>query len=626
MSSSFLDRIAERPLLADGGMGTLLHEHGVTFEQSFDGLNLDRGELVEGIHREYIVAGAELIETNTFGANRYRLAKFGLEDKVDRINLEGVKLARNAREIEGREVFVAGSMGPLGHALKPLGDITYEDAVDAFREQAESLLAAGVDLYILETHSGLSEIMAAIEAVRAISIDIPIVAMMTFTQAGTTFLGHTPEEVAAELSTAPISALGVNCSVGPQPILAAIETMRGRTELPLAAMPNAGLPGYQDGRLVYLSTPAYFAEYTKRFADVGVRIIGGCCGTTPNHVKAMAKALTSHVSGAGPHDESHASLVVKDIEPEVGSEKSKTEPVSGFLAKLQNKQFAVSVELAPPRGTNPKKLLAGAQKLMDAGSDAVNVPDSPMARVRMACWSASALIARQVGIEVIMHFTCRDRNLMGLQSDLMGAYALGVQNIMAITGDPPRLGDFAEATGVYDVDAIGLVQIIKALNLGTDFANNPIGSPTQLSIGVAVNPAAEDWPKERDRLLQKIDAGAQFAFTQPLYQMSIVETFLERTHDIDLPVCLGVLPLMSHKHAQFLHNEVPGIEVPQSARDAMEHAGKNGSTVGKELALQLLEQAHKMIDGAYLMPSFGRYETCIDLVRTLKEQTTNIIR
>lgn len=620
MKNSFLERIGKGPLLADGGMGTLLHELGVSFEHSFDGLNLDRRELVEGIHRKYIVAGAELIETNTFGANRHRLGKFGLEDKVDRINLEGVKIARNAREIEGREVFVAGSMGPLGQALEPLGHITYKEAVDAFREQAESLLAAGVDLYILETFAGLAEVMAAIEAVRAISSDIPIVAMMTFTQSGKTYLGHTPKEVAAELSSAPIDVLGVNCSVGPQPILAAIETMRTKTELPLAAMPNAGLPGYRDGRLVYLSTPAYLAEYAGRFADAGVSIIGGCCGTTPDHLKAMAGVLASHTSGAGRQHESQGSILVRDFESEIHSEKSSADPVSGFLAKLQNKQFAVSVELAPPRGTNPKKLLAGAKKLKEAGTDAINVPDSPMARVRMACWSASALITHQVGVEVIMHFTCRDRNLMGLQSDLMGAYALGVRNIMAITGDPPRLGDFAEATGVYDVDAIGLVKIIKALNRGTDFADNPIGSPTRLSIGVAVNPTAEDWAKERDRLLQKIDSGAQFAFTQPLYQISIVEDFLERTHDIDIPVCLGILPLLSHKHAQFLHHEVPGIQVPDSARNAMEKAGKNGSAVGQEIALELLEQAYKIVDGAYLMPSFGRYETCIGLVRMLKEQ------
>jgi homocysteine S-methyltransferase len=309
-------------------------------------------------------------------------------------------------------------------------------------------------------------------------------------------------------------------------------------------------------------------------------------------------------------------VVVREAEP--ARETAHEAPVSSFLSKLR-KQFVISVELDPPRGTNPQKLLAGARKLKAAGTDAVNVADSPMARVRLACWSISALIVREVGLEVIMHFTCRDRNLMGLQSDLMGAYALGVRNIMAVTGDPPRLGDFAEATAVYDVDSIGLVQIIRALNSGTDFAQNAIGKPTELSIGVAVNPAAEDWDRERERFLRKIEAGAQFAFTQPLYEMSILERFLERTEDIDLPVCLGILPLMSHRHAEFLHHEVPGIEVPDAARDAMAKAGKDGGAVGKELALELLERAHALVDGAYLMPSFGRYETCVSIVERLRQ-------
>lgn len=617
MTRSFLERLSASPMLADGGMGTLLHARGVSFDHSFDGQNLDHPDLVREIHRHYIAAGAELIETNTFGGNYHRLAKFGLEEHVRDINLRGAKLARDAREIEGREVFVAGSMGPLGQALAPWGRLTPAEAEEAYVRQAEALLEGGVDLFILETHANPEEVRAAVTAVRKVSSDLPVVALVTFTGEGKTFIGLTPGEVVQALADLPIDVLGANCSVGPQQMLDVLLSMAASTRLPLAAMPNAGLPGYRDGRFVYLSTPTYFASYATRFLDAGIRLIGGCCGTTPDHIAAMADVIRKYhpqvltvPRGAAP--------AVEIREPEPPREEASEEPVSGFLHKLR-KQFVISVELDPPRGTNPEKLLAGARRLAEAGVDAVNVADSPMARVRMACWAISALIARDVGVEVIMHFTCRDRNLMGLQSDLMGAYALGVRNIMAITGDPPSLGDFKEATAVYDVDSIGLVQIIHALNSGTDFAHNAIGHPTELSIGVAVNPAAEDWDREYDRLQQKIAAGAQFAFTQPLYEVSIVERFVERMSGISLPVCLGVLPLMSHRHAEFLHYEVPGITVPQEARDAMAKAGKDGAVVGKELALELLDRAGGMLHGAYLMPSFGRYDTCVDIVKQLRQ-------
>lgn len=617
MTRSFLERLKTAPLLADGGMGTLLHSRGISFDHSFDGQNLDHPDLVREIHRHYIASGAELIETNTFGANFYRLAKFGLEEHVRDINLRGAKLARDAREIEGREVFVAGSMGPLGQTLSPLGRLTIEEAQAAYTRQAEALLEGGVDLFILETHAHPLELRAAVTAVRQVSVDLPVVALVTFTGEGKTFLGLEPEEMVKALADLPIDVLGANCSVGPQQMLDVLLSMAEQTRLPLAAMPNAGLPGYQDGRFVYLSTPAYFASYATRFLDAGIRLIGGCCGTTPEHIAAMAQVMQRYRQGI-PKGDLPLPISIDIREPEPPREETKSEPVSSFLAKLR-KGFVVSVELDPPRGTNPEKLLQGAHRLAEVGVDAVNVADSPMARVRMACWAISALIAREVGVEVIMHFTCRDRNLMGLQSDLMGAYALGVRNIMAITGDPPSLGDFKEATAVYDVDSIGLVQIIHALNSGTDFARNAIGHPTEMSIGVAVNPAADDWSREFDRLKEKMQAGAQFAFTQPLYEMSVVERFVERMSGIDLPVCLGVLPLMSHKHAEFLHHEVPGISVPAEAREAMAKAGKDGAAVGKELALNLLEQAGGLLDGAYLMPSFGRYDTCVDIVRRLKQ-------
>ena len=618
MTRSFLERLAFSPLLADGAMGTVLHARGISFDHSFDAQNLEHPDLVRDIHRSYIAAGAELIETNTFGANFFRLSKFGLEEKVREINLRGAKLARDAREIEGREVYVGGSMGPLGQALAPLGKLSLEEAESAYARQAEALVEGGVDLFLLETHAHPLELRSAVNAVRQVSSDLPIVALLTFTGEGKTFTGHTPQEMVAALDDLPIDVLGANCSVGPQQMLDVLVAMASCTRRPLAAMPNAGLPGYRDGRFVYLSTPAYFGAYAARFLDAGVRLVGGCCGTTPEHIAAMSDELKRYQKKAAPATPVPAAVEVRELEPD--REESAGEPVSNFLTRLR-RGFVVSVELDPPRGTNPEKLLQGAHRLAEVGVDAVNVADSPMARVRMACWAISALIARDVGVEVIMHFTCRDRNLMGLQSDLMGAYALGVRNIMAITGDPPALGDFKEATAVYDVDSIGLVQIIRSLNSGVDFAQNAIGHPTELSIGVAVNPAADDWERELDRLKQKIDSGAQFAFTQPLYEFSVVERFVERMSGIRLPVCLGVLPLMSHRHAEFLHNEVPGITVPLPARQAMAKAGKDGAQVGKDLALELLEQAGSLLQGAYLMPSFGRYDVCVDIVRYLKGRT-----
>ena len=616
MMRSFLERLQAAPLLADGGMGTLLHARGISFDHSFDGQNLDHPDLVRDIHRQYISAGAELIETNTFGANFYRLAKFGLEEKVRDLNLRGARLARDAREIEGRDVFVGGSMGPLGQALAPLGRLTAQEAHEAFTRQAEALLEGGVDLFILETHSQPLELRAAVTAVRQLTSDLPVVALVTFTGEGKTFTGHTPQEMAEWLADLPVDVLGANCSVGPQQMLDVLLNMAPHTRLPLAAMPNAGLPGYRDGRFVYLSTPAYFAAYTTRFLDAGIRLVGGCCGTTPDHIAAMAEVVQRYRPPAH-KGKVPASPVIEILEPEPPREETRAEPVSNFLAKLR-RGFVISVELDPPRGTNPEKLIEGARRLAEVGVDAVNVADSPMARVRMACWAISALIARDVGVEVIMHFTCRDRNLMGLQSDLLGAYALGVRNIMAITGDPPSLGDFKEATAVYDVDSIGLVQIIRALNSGEDFAKNAIGHPTEMSIGVAVNPTAEDWDHEFDRLKQKIDAGAQFAFTQPLYELAVVERFVERLSGIDLPVCLGVLPLMSHKHAEFLHNEVPGIMLTDTVLDRMRLAGNEGRREGIKIAQELLLELRDIAAGAYLMPPFGRFDTAAEVFSVVR--------
>lgn len=611
MADPFLKRLEKGVILCDGAMGTLLYSRGVTFEHSFDEFNLSHPQIVQRVHQDYIKAGAEIIETNTFGGNRFRLATHGLEDKTKQINVKGAKLAREAREIEGEMVFVAGSMGPLGKPLAPIGRITLKEAFDSFRDQAEALLEGGVDLFIIETISDLKEMKEAILAVRSVS-SLPIIAQMTFAEDGNTWMGNTPEEIAKELVQMEVEVIGANCSVGPQRMLDVILIMAKITNKKLSAQPNAGFPKLVDGRFIYLSSPEYFAEYAKKFVQAGVTVVGGCCGTTPEHIKAMAFAI-KQISPANTVEKNFVSIEEKKAEEKIVIEK----PVESSFASKLGKKFVISVELDPPRGTNPNKILKHAQTLSDKGIDAVNIADSPMARVRMSCISLASLIKEQIGLEVILHFTCRDRNLMGLQSDLIGAYALGVRNILAITGDPPRLGDYPFATAVYDVDSIGLVKIIKRLNNGTDWAGNSIGSPTSFFIGVGVNPTAADFDKEMERFFQKIEAGADFAFTQPLYDFKILEKFLKRVEDLSFPIILGLMPLHSFRQAEFLHNEVPGIVIPSEQRERMRKAGDKGTLEGVKMAQEFLKIAKGLFSGIYLVPSFGKVDCVLEVLESL---------
>jgi methionine synthase I (cobalamin-dependent)/5,10-methylenetetrahydrofolate reductase len=608
MLDPFLERLKKGAMLCDGAMGTLLYSRGIGFEQPFDELNLSKPEMVQKVHQDYIKAGAEIIETNTFGANRFRLGAHGLQAKVKEINSKGAKLAREAREIEGEPVFVAGSIGPLGRPLAPIGKITLSQAQETFQEQAEGLIEGGVDLFIIETFSDLIEIQEAIKGVRRVS-QLPIIAQMTFSEEGLTLMGSTPFEIAGELEKMEVQVIGVNCSVGPQKVLDVIYQMKKVTSLKLSAQPNAGFPRFVDGRFIYLSSPEYFSEYTRKFLQAGVAIVGGCCGTTPQHVQAMAKVLKE--KRAGLNEDVGVIEVEKELEEKVTIEEL-IEP-STFASKLKEK-FVISVELDPPRGVNPKKILRHAQMIKDKGIDAVNIADSPMARVRMSCLSLAALVKDKVGLEVILHLTCRDRNLMGLQSDLMGAHALGIRNILAVTGDPPRLGDYPHATAVYDVDSIGLVKIITRLNGGTDWTGNSIGSPTSFSVGVGVNPTALDFEKEMERLKQKVEAGADFIFTQPLYDSEILKGFLQRAEGLNTPIVVGLLPLHSFRHAEFLHNEVPGITIPQKIRDRMRKAGEKGIEEGILVAKEFLEEIKEIISGVYLVPSFGKVELALEVV------------
>jgi methionine synthase I (cobalamin-dependent)/5,10-methylenetetrahydrofolate reductase len=615
MKKTFLERIKKGVILCDGAMGTLLYARGVPYERCFDEQNLSNPQLVQQIHLDYIKAGAEIIETNTFGANKIRLKAHGLEDKVKEINFRGAKLAREARDISGEEVFVAGSMGPLGNPLATFGRIPPQETERLFEEQASALLEGGADLFIIETFFDLEEAILAVSAIKKIC-QLPLVAQMSFGEDGKTFMGNSPQKVALELEKLGVDVIGANCSVGPQKMLEVIYGFKEVTQIFLSAQPNAGMPRFVDGKYIYFTSKEYFAEYAKKFVEAGVKIIGGCCGTTPDHIQAMAQAIEEMRSQEV--KETKIFFPVKEkIEEKEKLEKPKT--ASPFASKL-GKKFMVSVELDPPRGINANKILKSAQKLFESGVDGVNIADSPMARVRMSCLSVAYLIKTQIGMETVLHFTCRDRNLMGLQADLLGAHALGIQNILAVTGDPPSLGDYPQATAVYDVDSIGLVKIIQRLNQGMDWAGNSIGGPTSFCVGVAVNPAAYDLDKEFDRFERKVESGAKFAFTQPQYELKILEKFLNRTHHLKIPVFLGILPLHSFRHAEFLHHEVPGIHIPLEQRERMRKAGDKAQEEGIQMAKELLLQAKDLVSGVYLMPSFGKYDLILDVLEGILQK------
>lgn len=609
MAVDLKHKLDQGVLICDGAMGTYLNQKGVSYDRCLDELNIGRPELVGEIHREYIDAGSEIIETNTFGSNRYRLAVHGLESQVRDINIRGARIARESRDISGVDILVAGSIGPLGKPLEPIGKIKFAEAREAFLEQAGALLEGGIDLFMIETIASLDEMVAAVEAIRQLS-ELPIVAQMTFTAEGTTYFGHTPAEMVSRLAPLKVDVIGANCSVGPQKMLEVIEQLTELGTAYISAQPNAGLPKYYGGRFIYLSSPDYFADYGRTYIKAGARIVGGCCGTTPEHIAALSRAVKgADVKKPVGH------IQVKDRRAETA-----IEPVGGVSTRFYEKlktDFVVSVEIDPPKGTNPAKLVEAAARIKEAGSDAVNIADSPMARVRMSCQALAYLISSTVDIDIVLHFTTRDRNLMGLQADLIGANAVGIHNILALTGDPPSIGDYPQATAVYDVDSVGLIKIISRLNAGLDLAGNSIGKPTALSIGFGANPTAMNLETEIRRLHEKLDAGGQYMMTQPLYDIDPLNRFLDKAKP-GVPILLGVLPLVSFKHAQFLHHEVPGIEIPQPIRQIMEKASERSAQIGGELAAEFIEKARPLVTGIYLMPSFGRFETCIDLVRQIK--------
>ena len=652
---SFLEILKTRPMLADGGMGTLLYSRGASHEATFEHLNLTKQDVVQQVHVDYINAGAEIIETNSFSGNRIKLATHGLEGDVWKVNVWAAKIARNAREIAGQPVFVAGSIGPTGKLLPPLGDTNRDELDYAFREQMEALLAGGVDLFCIETMSSLEETAIALKAARKVS-KLPVVAQISFSVEGHTLLGATPEDairLLTDLGDDMPNVLGINCGAGPGPsfdsLLRLTEAVKAlklpEDRITFSCLPNAGQPSLSGGRPVFMSKPHYCASYIEPYLRAGAKIVGGCCGTTPEHIRAMKESVNRYLSelDAGRIPTAKQSTILyhadndqnETAEPAVINVQTLEKPAAPkSAAKDRNladhlrsikaagpgKDFFVSVELDPPKGAGVKKLLQAAHVLARAGADAINVGDSPMARVRMSSLSACQLISQNVGIDTIIHFTTRDRNLMGMQADLLGCQALGLHNILALTGDPPALGNYAHATAVYDVDSIGLINIIAKLNAGQDIAGNTIGTPLSLSIGCALNPTAQNRTLELERIKRKIEAGADFIMTQPIYQTSDLTDFLEEMGDCPLPILIGIMPLHSSKHAEYLHNEVPGITIPKPIREAMREAGEGGAKCGLELAEELLGELSTLCQGTYLVPSFGRYDDMASLVGRLKSQ------
>jgi methionine synthase I (cobalamin-dependent)/5,10-methylenetetrahydrofolate reductase len=615
MSHPFLDRLKDSVLLCDGAMGTMLYARGVYINRCFDELNLSHPGLVGEIHRDYLRAGAEIIETNTFGANRFKLLPHGLEEKVREINRRGVELARQAVEESRKDAFVAGSVGPLGNPLQTLRRIDAAELQAIYREQIEALVEAGVDVLFIETISRRQEMAAAIEATRAIAPDLPIVGLMTFGEDGRTVHGERPGDLAAWMASLGADVVGCNCSVGPREILDTLEEMSQQGDLYLAALPNAGAPQWVEGRCIYFSSPEYMATYARRFIrGCGARIVGGCCGTTPDHTRAMRGAIRAlHPTRIEVVDRTHEDASQAErLEPTPLPERSR------LAAKLSSGKFATSVEITPPRGTSYEKVLASVRRLHEAGVDAINIPDGPRASARMSPMALGAIVQREVGIEVILHYCCRDRNLLGMQSDLLGAHALGIRNLIIITGDPPKLGDYPNATAVFDVDAIGLTRIVDNLNHGLDLASNPLGEPTAFHIGVGANPAAINLEEEIRRFQQKYESGAEAAFTQPVFDIDRLKLFLERTEGIPVPIMIGILPLTSHRNAEFYHNEVPGMNIPDAVRERMRQAGSGDTArrVGVEIAREALEaaRAYPRIKGAYVMPPFGRVDRALEVL------------
>jgi homocysteine S-methyltransferase len=617
VTTPFLERLRqEHPLLADGAMGTLLHSRGISTTSCFDELNLSRPDLIAQVHREYIAAGSEMVETNTFSANRFKLAEYGLADRVRDINMAGAQLAREAISALGRtDVYVAGALGPLGVGIQPYGRTSPELARAAFGEQIAALAEGGVDVILMETFTDKHELLQALAASREVAPHLPVVCEMTFAQDNRTLLGDLPGQVARELHKAGADVIGVNCSGGPEQISRIVQMMRHAVPTALcSAMPNAGFPQFVGGRTMYCATEDYFGDTALTLKGLGASIIGGCCGTTPSHIAAMRVALDS------PQRPVNNALPMVEFMAE--DEPDAPERPTEMARKLAEGRFVISVEMKPPRAYSLNRLLASAQLLQSAGADVLNIADSPTARMRMSPWAVCHVLQSRLGLETVLHFPTRGRNLLRIQGDLLGSHALGLRNIFVCMGDPTRIGDYPEAMDNYDIVPTGLIKLVQhRLNEGQDQAGNSIGQPTSFNVGCALNMGADDVDKEIDLLRKKIANGADFALGQAVFQPHIAERFLKRYEEVvgealRLPVLMGVMPLYNLKHAQYLHNEVPGISIPEALMQRMENAGEDAPQEGVRIAQELLREMRGMVQGAYIIPAFGHYNLAAQIIES----------
>ncbi|HEX9121455.1 MAG TPA: bifunctional homocysteine S-methyltransferase/methylenetetrahydrofolate reductase [Terriglobales bacterium] len=618
MSMDLLARLKQRPMLCDGAMGTLLYSKGIFINRCYDELNLAMPDLIREIHHDYYQAGADIVETNTFGANSFRLARHGLAEKTKAINVAGAKLAREAAKAFSG--LVAGSVGPLGVRIEPLGKISLDEAHAAFLEQIAALVEGGIDLIILETFGYLDEIHQAMRAARDVNPDIPVVAQVTIDEDGNCLDGATPETFGAKLADWGADVIGCNCSVGPGAMLSAIERVHQVTNgIPLSAQPNAGMPRAVEGRNIYLCSPEYMANYVPQYVAAGVRLIGGCCGTTPEHIKVMKSFVRADAAKGA------ASPTLVKKKPEV--------PVVPTLplaertrlgGKIARREFATLIEIVPPRGTQPAKEIEAARFLKSVGIDAINIPDSPRASARMSNQALATLLQQQVGIEPVLHYTCRDRNVLGIQSDLLGAEALSIRNLICITGDPPKMGNYPDATAVFDVDSIGLVNIVANLNRGHDLGGNPIGAATAFVIGVGANPGVPNLDEEIRRFEYKVEAGAEWAVTQPVFDLALLEQFLRKIEHCRIPVFAGIWPLVSVRNAEFMQSEL-GVAVPADIMQRMARAttADGARAEGVAIAREMLIAVRQMVEGVQISAPLGRYAAAVDVLEALGTKSSD---
>ncbi len=611
--AQFADIFANRSVLADGAMGTVLYSRGIFINRCYDELNLSDPALILSIHEDYLQAGAEILETNTFGANRFRLTRHGLAEKVAEINAAGVRLARQAvehiKEKQAAEAWVAGSVGPTGVRLEPLGKTGLDEARAAFAEQISALAGAGADLLIIETMPALNEAREALIAAREMAPELPVLVMVTVDDESNCLDGSSPEQAAALLTEWGANAVGVNCSTGPATVLTALEAMRKATTIPLAAMPNAGMPRAVEGRNIYLCSPEYMASFARKAIQAGAQFVGGCCGTTPNHIRAMRSAMRAIDAQSRVESFGAAPTVSSETPPAALGQRSR------IGSRLENGQFITLVEIVPPKGINCVKEVDGARLLAGLGVDAINVPDSPRASARMSAQSLCIQIQQHTSIETILHYTCRDRNILSIQSDLLGASSIGLHNILCLTGDPPKLGNYPDATAVFDVDAIGLVNIVRRLNHGLDIGANSIGASTNLTIGVAANPGVPDIENELRRFRYKVEAGAEYAITQPVFDLRLLEVFLERIREFRIPVIAGIWPLTSLRNAEFMKNDLR-VSMPEEImlRMAQTDSPDAARREGVLIAQEMLEAVRPLVQGVQVSAPFGRYAVAAEVI------------